>query len=73
MEQVRDATGSAAAQRALADLPKQWGWHPDNIFVIDEDQGKSGTSASARTGFQELLALVEAGEVVEADQSCDDN
>lgn len=63
MEQVRDATGSAAAQRALADLPKQWGWHPDNIFVIDEDQGKSGTSASARTGFQELLALVEAGEV----------
>jgi DNA invertase Pin-like site-specific DNA recombinase len=63
MEQVRDATGSAAAQRALADLPKQWGWHPDDILVIDEDQGKSGTSASARTGFQELLALVEAGEV----------
>ena len=38
MEQVRDATGSAAAQRALADLPKEWGWHPDNIFVIDEDE-----------------------------------
>ena len=63
MEQVRDATGSAAAQRALADLPKQWGWHPDDILVIDEDQGKSGTSAAARTGFQELLTLVEAGEV----------
>ncbi len=63
MEQVRDATGSAAAQRALADLPKQWGWHPDNIFIIDEDQGKSGTSAAARAGFQELLTLMEAGEV----------
>jgi DNA invertase Pin-like site-specific DNA recombinase len=63
MEQVRDATGSAAAQRALADLPKQWGWHPDSVQTIDEDQGKSTTSAATRLGFQDLLALMEAGEV----------
>jgi len=63
MEQVRDATGSAAAQHALADIPRRWGWSPGKIRPIDEDQGKSGTSAAARTGFQELLALMDTGEV----------
>ncbi len=63
MEQVRDATGSAAAQRALADLPRQWEWHPSLIRTIDEDQGKSGTSASTRAGFQELLGLMEENRV----------
>jgi DNA invertase Pin-like site-specific DNA recombinase len=31
---------------------------PDGIFVIDEDQGKSGATAEDRLGFQRLLAEV---------------
>lgn len=63
MEQVREATGSAAAQRSLSALPAQWGWPSSLIQTIDEDQGKSGTSASGRAGFQELLKLMEQDRV----------
>ena len=31
---------------------------PDGIFVIDEDQGKSGATAEDRLGFQRLLAEI---------------
>ena len=34
------------------------GWPSERILVIDEDRGKSGTSAENRLGFQRLLAEV---------------
>jgi DNA invertase Pin-like site-specific DNA recombinase len=39
------------------------GWHPGQVRVIDTDLGISGTSAAARPGFQELVALVSLGQV----------
>ncbi len=34
------------------------GWSSDRIMVIDEDLGKSGTTALGRAGFQRLVAEV---------------
>ncbi len=36
----------------------EWGWKKNQVVVIDDDQGQSGTSAAARTGFQMLVADV---------------
>jgi DNA invertase Pin-like site-specific DNA recombinase len=36
----------------------EWGWPSERILVIDEDQGRSGSSAEGRLGFQRLLAEV---------------
>jgi DNA invertase Pin-like site-specific DNA recombinase len=40
-------------ERAIA-----WGWSPERVLVIDEDQGQSGQSIATRLGFQRLLAEV---------------
>ena len=40
-------------ERAIA-----WGWSPERVIVIDEDQGQSGQSMATRLGFQRLLAEV---------------
>ena len=40
-------------ERAIA-----WGWSPERVIVIDEDQGQSGQSIATRLGFQRLLAEV---------------
>lgn len=45
-------------QRALA-----FGWTAKDIDIIDEDQGRSATSAEHRQGFQRLTAEVAAREV----------
>ena len=34
------------------------GWPRERVIVIDEDQGKSGSAAEGRLGFQRLLAEV---------------
>lgn len=60
--QVREHTGSTAAQRALADLPGQWGWPPSRIKVIDGDLGQSGTSSKDRSGFHHMLDLIDRDE-----------
>jgi hypothetical protein len=62
-DQVREHTGSTAAQRALADLPRSWGWPESRILLIDEDLGLSGTSSSQRAGFLHVLDLIDRGEV----------
>src|SRR5947207_9555699 len=58
-QQVRHHTGSTDAQRELAALPRRWGWPESRILVIEDDLGLSGTSSSNRTGFQQLLALMQ--------------
>jgi DNA invertase Pin-like site-specific DNA recombinase len=45
-------------ERALA-----FGWAPETIAIIDDDQGQSATSAEHRLGFQRLAAEVAAHEV----------
>jgi len=40
-------------QRAVA-----WGWPEARVLGIDDDLGRSGTSAESRHGFQRLVAEV---------------
>ncbi len=56
--QVAENQESRARQYALADRAVDLGWPRDRVLVIDEDQGKSGSTAVGRPGFQRLLAEV---------------
>jgi len=57
-QQVLDHQESTARQYALVDLAIELGWSPDQVEVIDEDQGHSGSTAEGRYGFHRLLAEV---------------
>src|SRR6202040_2896561 len=61
--QVRGNRESTARQYALAERAKALGWPARSVETIDEDQGRSGTSAAHREGFKKLLAEVGAGQV----------
>ena len=63
LAQVREHTESTARQYALATDAVQLGWEAAKIVTIDADLGLSGRSASARTGFKELVSRVCMGEV----------
>src|SRR2546430_1665839 len=52
-----------ARQYALAERAEALGWPARSVETIDEDQGRSGTSAAHREGFKKLLAEVGAGQV----------
>ena len=49
---------STRLQYSLKERVGVLGWHPDRIFVIDDDVGLSGGTAEARLGFQRLVAEV---------------
>lgn len=59
--QVRDHTASTARQYDLTRCAQDLGWPHEHIVVIDEDQGRSGASATERSGFQHLVAEVGLG------------
>jgi DNA invertase Pin-like site-specific DNA recombinase len=61
--QVREHTESTARQYALAEEAARLGWSAARISVIDADLGVSGRTASARSGFKELVGRVCVGEV----------
>ena len=61
--QVRGNRESAARQYALQERAKALGWPAKSVQTIDEDQGRSGTSAVHREGFKKLLAEIGAGQV----------
>jgi DNA invertase Pin-like site-specific DNA recombinase len=64
--QVRHHPESARRQYGLSERAQQLGWGPEQIRVIDEDQGKSGAgnaAAHGRDGFAELVSAVGLGEV----------
>lgn len=63
MTQVRENTESLNRQYELVDRARALGWKPDQVHVVDEDLGCSGAEASARTGFQSLVAAVGLGQV----------
>ena len=57
-QQVIEHVESTARQYALVDRAIAYGWSPERVIVIDEDQGQSGQSMATRLGFQRLLAEV---------------
>jgi DNA invertase Pin-like site-specific DNA recombinase len=64
--QVRHHPESARRQYGLTERAQQLGWVPEQIRVLDEDQGKSGAGSAAahgRDGFAELVSAVGLGEV----------
>ncbi|MFL5919095.1 MAG: recombinase family protein [Gaiellaceae bacterium] len=63
LHQVERNTESAARQYALRARAIELGWPVDAVAVVDEDTGRSGSSADGRLGFKELVAEVGLGHV----------
>ena len=61
LRQVAEHGESTQRQYALRDRAIAAGWAAEQIRVIDRDLGKSGSSAAARDGFQELVSEVALG------------
>ena len=57
-QQVLDHQESTRLQYGLVSRAQALGWAADRILVIDDDLGKSGTSAQGRVGFQRLVSEV---------------
>src|SRR5215471_5428354 len=57
-QQVLDHQESTRLQYGLVSRAQALGWETSRILVIDEDLGKSGTSAQGREGFQRLVSEV---------------
>lgn len=58
LQQVLDHQESTRIQYSLVDRAQALGWQPERILTIDEDLGKSGSSAENRLGFQRLVTEV---------------
>ncbi len=56
--QVLDHQESTRLQYALVDRAVALGWPAGRVMVIDEDLGKSGAGAVARSGFQRLVTEI---------------
>jgi DNA invertase Pin-like site-specific DNA recombinase len=54
---------SLRLQYKLVDRARACGWGPERVRVIDADLGLSGRSADSRPGFQEMVGLVNLGQV----------
>ena len=58
MQQVLEHQESTRLQYGLVQRAVAWGWSEVRVLVIDDDLGRSGTSAEGRHGFQRLVAEV---------------
>jgi DNA invertase Pin-like site-specific DNA recombinase len=58
MQQVLEHQESTRLQYGLVRRAVAWGWPEARGLVIDEDLGRSGTSAEDRHGVQRLVAEV---------------
>lgn len=63
LTQVREHTESLARQYELSERAVALGWDAHQVLVVDEDLGRSGAEASARSGFKDLVAEVGLGHV----------
>jgi DNA invertase Pin-like site-specific DNA recombinase len=59
-EQIRQHPESRRRQYALGDRARALGWR--DVVTIDDDQGKTASGATARLGFQRLVATVGLGQ-----------
>src|SRR5919206_5459 len=58
VQQVLAHQESTRLQYGLVQRAMAWGWSEARVLVIDDDLGRSGTSAEGRQGFQRLVAEV---------------
>ncbi len=63
LHQVERNVESSARQYALRERALELGWPAESVAVVDEDTGRSGTTAEGRIGFKELVAEVGLGHV----------
>ena len=63
LRQIEHNRESTRLQYALTDRVCQLGWQREQILVIDDDLGRSATSALDRPGFQRLVAEVGFGHI----------
>jgi len=61
--QVLENRESTERPYNLRERAIELGWPASRVEVIDEDQGRSGSTATFRTGFQRLAAEVGMGKV----------
>jgi DNA invertase Pin-like site-specific DNA recombinase len=61
MKQVFENQESSRRQYSLKERAIALGWEPDQIIVIDSDQGQSGKYAQGRDGFKHLVSEVSMG------------
>jgi DNA invertase Pin-like site-specific DNA recombinase len=61
--QVMENRESTERQYHLRERAVQLGWPASHVEVIDEDQGRSGSTAAHRSGFQRLVTEVGLGKV----------
>lgn len=61
LRQVVENTTSTERQYGLRQRAIALGWPSDQIVVIDEDQGHTGSTTTGRDGFQRLVADVGMG------------
>src|ERR671937_2071889 len=63
LQQLERHQESTRLQYGLVDHALALGWAQQRVLVIDEDLGKSGTTAEGRPGFQRLVAAVSLAHV----------
>lgn len=61
--QLERNTESTRRQYALVDRAMGLGWKKDQVTIIDEDQGVTGSGTVNRTGFAKMIAEVAMGQV----------
>jgi DNA invertase Pin-like site-specific DNA recombinase len=61
--QVIEHRESTERQYHLRERAQELGWPASRVEVIDEDQGRSGSTAAHRSGFQRLVTEVGLGRV----------
>ena len=61
--QVVEHQESTRLQYGLAERAVGLGWAAERVLVIDDDLGRSGTSAAGRPGFQRLVSEVSLDQV----------
>ena len=61
--QVLENRESTERQYHLQARAVALGWSPSRVEIIDEDQGRTGSTAAHRTGFQRLVSEVGLGRV----------
>src|SRR6202011_6332265 len=58
LTQVKQNRESLELQYELADRAVGLGWSPQQVVIIDDDLGESGTSTEKRDGFKNLVVDV---------------
>lgn len=61
--QVQKNKGSTDSQRAQGELAIAWGWAREQVDVIDDDLGLSGTSTDHRPGFQRMVQEIRTDQI----------